>query len=96
MNWKRSNGPVDLDALSIKMTVADQAHINGLVSVYPNLKLCQFRYPECNWEIIPWIKRYKPSDHLYDPFLDFESNVNHTTTHHYPNISLWVELVSQR
>ena len=69
IKWKRSNDPADLDALPIKMSVADQAYINGLILIYPESKIRQFRYPECTWEIITWIKRYKDSNHLYDPFL---------------------------
>jgi hypothetical protein len=32
MNWKRSNDPVELDAPPITMSLAYQAHVNGLVA----------------------------------------------------------------
>jgi hypothetical protein len=46
LNLTKSNDPVELDALPITMTVADQDHIKGLVAFYPTSKIRHCTYPE--------------------------------------------------
>ena len=81
LNWTRSNDPAELDAPPIKMTMPDQAHVDGLVEFYPTSKIRHCLFPERTWEIIPWVKRYDPSDYPDNPFRDFEPAVNCTTQH---------------
>jgi hypothetical protein len=73
LNLTRSNGPVELDA----MTVANQDHIKGLVAFYHTSKIRHCTYPERTWEIIPWVKQYDLADNLYDPFGDFHTVLSH-------------------
>ena len=42
IEWRRSNNPVELDAPTITMTAADQAHLNRSVALYPTSKICKF------------------------------------------------------
>ena len=81
LNWTTSNDPAELDAPPIKMTTHDRAHVEGLVEFYPTSKIRHCLFPVRTWEIIPWIKRYDPSDYPGDPFRDFAPAAN-CTTHH--------------
>ncbi len=78
LNWTRSNNPVDLDAPTITMTLANQAHVNGLVPFYLTLKIRHCSYPERTGEIIPWIRRYDPTGNPDNPFCDFQCTVSQT------------------
>jgi hypothetical protein len=58
------------------MTLADQAHVNGLVAFYPTLKIRHCTYPKHTWEIIPWVNWYDPTDNPDASYRDFQSAVN--------------------
>jgi hypothetical protein len=45
LNLTRSNDPVELAALPITMTVADQDHVKGLFSILPHLKDLSLHVP---------------------------------------------------
>jgi hypothetical protein len=77
LNLTRSNDPVELDAPPIMMTLADQDHVKGLVAFYPTSKIRHCTYPYRAWEIIPWVKRYDPTDNSSDPFGDFQPTTSH-------------------
>ncbi len=75
LNWTRSNNPVDLDAPTITMTLADQAHVNGLVAFYLTSKIRHCSYPERTGKI-PWFRRNDPTGNPDDPFCNFQSTVS--------------------
>jgi hypothetical protein len=53
-SFRRAYDPVVLDAPPITMSVADQAHVHGLVTFYPTSKIRHCPYFERDWDVIPW------------------------------------------
>jgi hypothetical protein len=95
MKWTRSNNPAELDAPPITMTVANQDHLNGLVAIYPTLKIRHCTYLDCTWEIIPWVKRYNPTDNPEDPFRLNPSSIL-LPMNQFPDVLLPVEWIRAR
>ena len=73
-SFRRSNDPVVLDAPPITMSVADQAHVHGLVAFYPTSKIRHCTYFKRDWDVIPWVPRFDATDNPKDPYGDFESS----------------------